>query len=125
MAHTRIKTSDFDVYRYFLIVEQLFWQLVKALDQFGLLDFLLLNWTLIKLFCSGLADRRVDVGELDALLWKHEKTFAENFEFLLVKHEILKLGLKIGWAFFVLLLHFSGLHSDHVENFMFHGLVHG
>jgi len=24
MAHTRIKTSDFDVYRYFLIVEQLF-----------------------------------------------------------------------------------------------------
>ena len=125
MAHTRIKTPDFEVNRHFLIIEQLLWQLVKALDYLGQLDFFVLDLALRQLIRGALADQRVDIAELDALLWELEEAVAEKFEFFLINHETLQLVLEIWLAFFVLLLHFSRLHSDHMKDFMFHGLIHG
>ena len=125
MAHARIKTPDFEVNRHFLIIEQLLWQLVKALDYLGQLDFFVLDLVLRQLIRGALADQRVDIAELDALLWELEEAVAEKFKFLFINHETLQLVLEIWLAFFVLLLHFSRLHRDHMKDFMFYGLVHG
>ena len=125
MAHTRIKTPDFEVNRHFLIIEQLLWQLIKALDYLGQLDFFVLDLALRQLIRGALAYQRVDIAELDALLWELEEAVAEKFKFLFINHETLELVLEIWLAFFVLLLHFSRLHSDHMKDFMFYGLVHG
>lgn len=125
MAHTRIKTPDFEVNRHFLIIEQLLWQVVKALDYLGQLDFFVLDLALRQLIRGALADQRVDIAEFDALLWELEEAVAEKFKFLLINHETLQLVLEIWLAFFVLLLHFSRLHSDHIKDFMLHGLIHG
>ena len=125
MAHTRIKTPDFEVNRHFLIIEQLLWQVVKALDYLGQLDFFVLDLALRQLIRGALADQRVDIAEFDALLWELEEAVAEKFKFLLINHETLQLVLEIWLAFFVLLLHFSRLHGDHIKDFMLHGLIHG